>query len=167
MTNREELSRVLGELHGLTIEIVSNPIGSIIRVEMGPLEIPSDEPDASPRGLRRLTILSPWRLQSPDEVICDWTDPGGSGGQLRELLSVLQGQTVESAAAPGPAHDITLRLSSGHQLISFSDVDDTRDNAWFLLGGDGLALEVAPRRKTEGGWRISWSGARTLADERY
>ena len=121
MTNREELSRVLGELHGLTIEIVSNPIGSIIRVEMGPLEIPSDEPDASPRGLRRLTILSPWRLQSPDEVICDWTDPGGSGGQLRELLSVLQGQTVESAAAPGPEDPLAqCGVKSLRQGLSFN-----------------------------------------------
>jgi hypothetical protein len=114
-------------------------------LEIGPLGSRADDaPDARPHGWRHLTIYSPWRLDDVDHVICDWTFPGGAKGEITPLIQTLIGRNVESVVADAPGWDLHIRFSGGLMLVTFSDSDEDRDDAWMILGTDGLEIRAAP-----------------------
>lgn len=143
-----EVGVAVGQLHGLACTQADNPHGSIILVDLGPLAVPEGlPPAAAARGYRSLTILCPWRLETATDVLGDWNQPGGVSGRINELLSLLVGSTVIGAEVFPPAGDLRIRFSNGIQLVVFVDSDSEADDAWSILGTDGLEIAVqAPRR---------------------
>lgn len=159
-----DMDVLLGELVGQRCEGVDNPYGSILRLDIGPLAVRvDDEVGAKPHGWRHLTIESPWRLVLQREVLCDWNDDGGTGGVLTDLIASLKGKTVLEVSAAPPGWDLRIRLSDGFELFVFSDSNDDRDDAWFILGTDGLTLSAGPERAGEGGVKIKRLPADPLA----
>lgn len=153
------LTDVLAGLVGERCAGVDNPYGSVLRLDIGPLELPAGaSADERPHGWRHLTVYSPWRLTSETDVLCDWNDDGGAKGHLTQLITVLHGQAIVSANSVGPAWDLRLEFSEGVTLYVFSDNTDERDDAWVILGTDGLELGVRPRVRGDGGWEIKRSG---------
>lgn len=137
--------RVVRDLIGQRCERVENPYGSVLSVDLGPLGVRLDDrPDTKAHGWRHLTVLSPWRLQTADFVVCDWNDEGGPAGRLGDLLGALVGERVSSAEATGPGWDLILHWSNGMSLMVFSDSTDHRDDAWFILGTDGVEVAAGP-----------------------
>ena len=145
MTPSQVLKRVVAELVGQRCEGIDNPYGSILSIDIGPLDIRSGDPlGAKPHGWRHLTILSPWRLQSSRAVLADWNVDGGTGGFLSEIIRQLVGDVVSAASTTGPAWDLSLTWKSGLVLTVFADSNDERDEAWYILGTDGLEVEARP-----------------------
>lgn len=136
---------LLADVLGQRCERATNPHGSILSLDFGELGRRKDD-DASAvlHGWRHLTVLSPWRLQLPAEVLCDWNSSGGSEGVLGVVIAQLEGQTVVAAATTEPAWDLTLTFSSGVQLVVFGDSTDDREDAWFILGTDGMECGAVP-----------------------
>jgi hypothetical protein len=154
------LDAIMTELTGQRCEQVDNPHGSILRLDLGEMSVPAAYPaGAQPHGWRHVTVLSPWRLADGERVICDWTDPGGAGGVLTDLIQVLKGQLVVAASSSPPSFDLRLQFGGGHQLTVFADVDDSRSDAWFVLGTDGTEIGVSPQRADEGGLTVRPSPA--------
>lgn len=136
---------VVGELVGLLCEGLDNPIGSILRLDFGPLALrPDDPPMARPHGWRHLTVFSPWRVQTNREIISDWNVDGGPSGLIEPSLRHLVGRTVEAAVTRPPAWDLIVSFSGGIQLVVFGDCMDERDHAWFILGTDGIDIVAVP-----------------------
>lgn len=63
----------------------------------------------------------PWRLDSPDEVLCSWMDSSEPGGRLFQELSSLKDHTVTAAEVTLPAFDLTIQFDSGQTLRIFPD----------------------------------------------
>lgn len=136
---------VVGELVGLLCEGLDNPIGSILRLDFGPLALrPDDPPTARPHGWRHLTVFSPWRVQTDREIISDWNVDGGPSGLIESSLRHLVGRTVEAAVTRPPAWDLIVSFSGGIQLAVFGDCTDERDHAWFILGTEGIDVVAVP-----------------------
>jgi len=142
--NHVRIQQVLDELVGQRCEGVDNPHGSVLRLDIGPLGTRVDAPDDPPHGWRHLTILSPWRLESRTEVVCDWNEPGGPTGSLLAKVQSLAGVAVTSATASPPGWDLVIEWSNGTRLLVFSDRNDNREDAWVILGTDGLELGAGP-----------------------
>lgn len=149
MTSMADIKRVLDELIGQRCEAVDNPLGSLLRLDIGPMGHRADDgPEDEAHGWRHLTVFSPWRLEDHERVICDWNFPGGKNGVLRSLIQHLLGSTVQAATASPPGWDLTLTMSNGLKLFVFSDSQDEGDDAWMVLGTDGLTLGVNPETET-------------------
>jgi hypothetical protein len=152
---KPDIDSLLGGLVGQRCEGADNPYGSILRLDIGPLGDSLDaKPGAKPHGWRHLTIESPWRLSRDREVVCDWNDEGGTEGALTDYIAPLVGRTVMEISTAPPGWDLRLTLSGGLGLFVFSDSDDDREDAWFILGTDGLILSAGPERKGGGGLKI-------------
>lgn len=150
-----DINTLLGELVGQRCEGADNPYGSILRLDIGLLGVrANDAPGTTPHGWRHLTAESPWRLASNREVLCDWNDEGGVGGVLAKRIVHLVGKTVLEIVTAPPGWDLRMRLSEGLDLFVFSDSNDDREDAWFILGTDGLTASVGPERDGEGGVKI-------------
>jgi hypothetical protein len=151
------LADFLRELVGLKCEAADNPLGSVIRFDLGPMGLgPLSGPRSKPHGWRHLTVESPWRLQTDRHVLCDWNAQSGTGGAIESVVKQLVGEVVESATAEAPAWDLEIRWSNGVGLIIFSDSTEDREEAWSILGTDGLILEAGPSRQGEAGWSVRW-----------
>lgn len=143
--NEAKLRSAVGELVGQCCEGVENPYGSILSIDLGPLGLRSDDlPGAKPHGWRHLTVLSPWRLETDQYVIADWNENGAPAGTLPQTIQVLHKQSVVAAETAPPGWDLRLRWSNGLSLVVFSDSTDDREDAWFILGTDGLEVSAAP-----------------------
>ena len=154
----QSLSSYLNELVGQKCEGVDNPVGSVLRLDIGPLGLgPHDEPDSEPHGWRHLTIKSPWRLQNVQEVLCDWNLCQTDAGALRACIAQLAGQTIQNAEADLPGCDLRLSWSNDLMLIVFADTNEDREDAWFILGTDGLELTAGPAKGAHSGWRVRWA----------
>lgn len=120
-----KLENLVANLVGQRCACVDNPHGSILSIDFGALGLRADDdPGSAPHGWRHLTILSPWRIESRTEVLCDWNVDGGSSGRIAGLLSTLVGERVVSAATAGPAWDLRIEFSDGSTLIVFSDATE-------------------------------------------
>lgn len=151
----DEIRSVLQAMVGHRCEGADNPYGSILRLDIGPLGLsPGDSPSARPHGWRHLTIESPWRLASDNDVLCDWNEEGGPHGSISNLITPLLGRTLIAVRADPPAWDLRLQFSGGFELFVFSDSDEDRDDAWFILGTDGLTLSAGPQRGSTGGAKL-------------
>lgn len=152
---------VLSQLVGQRCEGADNPYGSILRFDIGEMAKPLDDPDAHPHGWRHLTVLSPWRLESASEVLGDWNLEGGAHGSIGQLIQQLRGQMVRAVRSSGPSWDLVIEWESGLRLCVFSDSNDDRDDAWFILGTDGLELSVGPAHDGDPGWNLK-GGSRAI-----
>jgi hypothetical protein len=138
VTNFERITSMVAELVGLRCERVENPHGSILSVDFGELGHRADDPPgAKTHGWRHFTVLSPWRIESSHEVICDWNVEGGTRGRISALAQVLVGQRVVRATTEPPGWDLKVSLSEGVVLAVFGDATCDRADAWFILGTDG------------------------------
>lgn len=150
-----DVQAVLQQLVGQRCGGVDNPYGSILRLDLGPFGWQLDGPPTARRhGWRHLTVLSPWRLESTDEVLADWNLNGGFSGQILNRVQVLQGVTVTKAEASPPGWDLTMIWSNGLRLRVFCDSDEDRNDAWMILGTDGLELGVGPARAGSPGYEL-------------
>jgi hypothetical protein len=159
VTHTMTLSTILEDLVGQRCVGADNPHGSILRLDIGPLGPPPDDPSGRQHGWRHLTVLSPWRITAKGRVIADWNTPGGVHGEIVEAATSLIGHSVVNAKCEGPGYDLDISFSDGFRLFVFSDTDDGREDAWFILGTDGLELSVRPAYDEEPGWKIKASGA--------
>lgn len=143
--SNSDLHGLLSDIVGQRCERATNPHGSILSLDFGELGRRTDD-DASSmsHGWRHLTVLSPWRLQLPTEVLLDWNSNGGSEGAITITIAQLEGQTVVSASTAMPAWDLAILFSSGIQLVVFGDSTDDREDAWFILGTDGKECGAIP-----------------------
>lgn len=145
-TEQEQIERAVADLVGQRCARAENPHGSILSIDLGPLALrSSDAADARPHGWRHLTILSPWRLQTKDHVVADWNVDGGVAGVLPQLIQQLVGDRVIAAQTSMPAWDLRLDWESGLTLTVFGDCTNEREDAWFILGTDGLEIAGSPR----------------------
>lgn len=141
----ELILSLVRQLVGTTCEMVTNPHGSILSIDFGPMSLPAEAlPMERPHGWRHLTVLSPWRIDDADHVLVDWNVDGGANGRIAPLVQVLLGQTVESAHTAPPGWDLSLKWSNGLELRVFGDCDDYRDKAWMILGTDGVQASAKP-----------------------
>ena len=139
MANAETIQSALRDLVGQRCERAENPYGSALSLDFGTLGLrQGDAPGTKTHGWRHLTVLSPWRLENDHEVIADWNVTGGAGGPLGATIQVLVGKAVVETHSVGPGWDLTLRLSDALTLRVFSDRTEDREDAWFVLGTDGL-----------------------------
>jgi hypothetical protein len=137
---------LVNQLVGLRCEAAENPYGSILSLDLGPLAVrPGDSSGEKPHGWRHLTITSPWRVQDSGEVLFDWNVDGGVSGRLPALVTILVGRLVVSASTAPPAWDLVMMFENDLKLVVFGDCDDTRDDAWFILGTDGAEAVARPR----------------------
>jgi hypothetical protein len=144
----QDLEQILSQIVGLPCSRAQNPFGSTLTLDFGELILPKDAlPKEKPRGWRRLTVYSPWRVQDDREILFDWNVDGGTRGMLPALVQMLVGSTVNSAATTLPAWDLTVDLSNGLRLCVFGDFDDAREAAWFITGSDGMAISARPRAR--------------------
>ena len=153
----KELRDHLNELVGHKCEGVDNPLGSVLRLDIGARGLgPHDGPNSEPHGWRHLTIESPWRLENRREVLCDWNLSQTDAAGLKSCIAQLAGQTIRSVEAELPGCDLRLSWSNDLKLIVFADTTEDRDDAWFILGTDGLELTAGPTKGTRSGWRARW-----------
>jgi hypothetical protein len=153
-----DVQSVIHGLIGQRCEGVDNPYGSILRLDIGPLGRRADDSTATPpHGWRHLTVLSPWRLESASEVIADWNLSGGFEGVILGRVKILIGLTVVAASSQPPGWDLVLSWSSGLHLRVFSDRTQDRDDAWAILGTDGLELGVGPAKQGDAGYQLTWT----------
>jgi hypothetical protein len=123
-----------------------NPIGSTLVLDFGPVALPrSPVPGEKPRGERRLTVYSPWRVQSDQEIVFDWNVDGGAGGRLPALVGALENANVRRVETRPPGWDLEVDFDNGLTLVVFGDVEDERDVAWFILDADAAAFSARPR----------------------
>jgi hypothetical protein len=128
----------------------------VLRFDLGQLALgPHDEPNSRPHGWRHLTIKSPWRLQTGAQVLCDWNAKSGAEGEILKVASQLVGLTVKGVQTSPPAWDLELHWSNHTTLVVFSDSNEDRDDAWFILGTDGLEIIAGPSRDAQG-WSVRW-----------
>jgi hypothetical protein len=145
MTTHTQLQSLVRDMVGQRCERTDNPIGSVLSLDFGTLALRlDDEPDALPHGWRHLTVLSPWRLQTPTEVVCDWNAAGGKDGTIRDCIRCLVGHQVLAAAASPPGWDLRVEFANGWTLVVFGDSTDDRQDAWFILGTDGTEAGAVP-----------------------
>jgi len=143
-----DIEDMLRDINGLRCAKAKNPFGSTLILDFGELLRPRDSlPNEKPRGWRRLTVYSPWRVQTNSEILFDWNVDGGAKGLLLQLLKPLEGLTVSSAIAKPPAWDLAIGFSNGLHLVVFGDFDDEREDAWFITGIDGSLAAARPRSR--------------------
>ncbi len=136
---------LLADVVGQRCERATNPHGSILSLDFGELGRRKGDDAASVlHGWRHLTVYSPWRLQLPQEILCDWNSSSGSAGVIIAVVAQLQGQSVVAAATAAPAWDLKITFSSGIELAVFGDNTDDREDAWFILGTDGAECGAIP-----------------------
>lgn len=144
----QDLKRALSEIVGLRCAQAQNPFGSTLVLDFGALTLPKDAlPREKPRGWRRLTVNSPWRVQSDEEVLFDWNVTGGSEGMLGPLVQSLSGDSVLAGWTTSPAWDLVLDFSRNVRLVVFGDFDDDRKAAWFITGTDGTSVSAEPQAR--------------------
>lgn len=146
-----EVASAVAQLRGLACTQADNPHGSILLIDLGPLAVPEGLPAEAPkRGYRSLTIFCPWRLETATDVLGDWNGSGSTSERINQLLSSLVGVTVADAQVFPPSGDLRINFSNGTHLIVFVDSNgEAADDAWSLLGTDGLEVVVqAPRNST-------------------
>jgi hypothetical protein len=150
-----DINSLLREMIGQPCVGLDNPYGSTIRLEIGPLGLRvDDELTARPHGWRHFTIKSPWRLASKQFVLCDWNDREETSESISERIATLVGRSVLDVSATPPDWDLRIRFSGNLELFVFADSDTSREDAWFLLGTDGLAISAGPERSKRGGLSI-------------
>ncbi|MBK6423698.1 MAG: hypothetical protein IPF77_16060 [Gemmatimonadetes bacterium] len=161
LNTREALSAALQGPVGQPCTAVSNPIGSTIVIDIGDMRHVDDASAEHLQGWRRITIGSPWRLQTVHRVICDWNSDSSPDGELIASLAALVGVRLDAISISGPAWDMVTHWSNGYQLVVFSDSDDLREYSWFILGADGLEITVSPKAAGDDTWRIKQPGGRS------
>lgn len=133
------------DIVGQRCEGALNPYGSILTLELGTLSQRLDSvPSGELYGWRQLTVLSPWRLQTETEILCDWNCDGGVDGAISPIIAQLIGEDVVAAETAPPGWDLRIRWSNGFTLFVFGDSTDDRENAWFILGTDGAEARAVP-----------------------
>lgn len=142
--SRATADEVLQSLAGLRCNHVDNPLGSVIRFDLGPMDHSQVDPDAGVHGWRHLTILGPWRLEAEEQVIADWNIPGCPDEALLRILRRLEGDEVVAADGAPPGWDLVVHWRSGHRLSAFGDCDEYRHEAWFIIGTDGVTISMGP-----------------------
>lgn len=136
---------------GCRCEVADNPVGSVIHVDLGPLSNRSDDqPGARMHGRYCFTIRSPWRLIENSLVVSDWNDRGGSGGDIEAALGKLIGAVVIGVQVEEPGCDIRLLFANQSVLQVFAD-SDADDDAWFVIGTDGMLVKARPKGPGGGG----------------
>ncbi len=151
----QSVSAILEGLVGLWCSRVDNPHGSVVRFDIGPLGRREDDaPGSLLHGWRHLTVLSPWRIESHSEVIGDWNLSAISSTAITELVQPVVGHTIVAIGARAPGWDLSVEWSNGMRLRVFGDSNEFRDDAWVILGTDGLELGAGPRRPGRNGIEI-------------
>jgi len=94
----------------------------------------------SERGQWSLMLLSPWRLDGPTSVICDWKSVGDSSQGQEHPYLVLEGLVVEQVTLRKPGLDLLIEFSGGVRLTTLSDSAGKTDDCWYLLRPDESSI---------------------------
>jgi hypothetical protein len=141
----DEVSRELRRLVGSTCTGVTNSVGSVILIDIGPMGRGPHQAEHSPeQGWRSLLVDSPWRLQTQSRVLCDWNAADGAQGTLSRCISTLVGRVVTKVEVAPPAWDLRVWFSDDVDLVVFNDAAPDREYSWTVLGTDGLEIVAGP-----------------------
>ena len=155
----QSLPELLDGLTGQECTAILNSVGSILLIDIGPLgRGPHQLHDSPAQGWRSLLIDSPWRIECPAGVVCDWNADNSVDGEMARCIASLVGRTVERCCAFPPAWDLRVSFSGDLHLVVFSDSDAGRRHSWTILGTDGLEVVAGPALDPPG-WAVSWSTA--------
>ena len=142
-TNPEYLIREL--LHRTCIGATAQPeTGGDLLLHFGDWQ--SYEPLANPRlqvterGKWSLMLSSPWRLDGPNGVVCDWRSVANPQKESDELHLAFEGLRVEGITVMKPANDLDVAMSRGHRLRVLCDSDGSSDDCWFVLRPDASSI---------------------------
>lgn len=146
---KSDIHGLLHDIVGQRCERATNPHGSILSIDFGALgRRPDDDLSATLHGWRHLSILSPWRIQDQQHILADWNTNGGRSGTISAAIEPLVGQRVLAAQTSSPGWDLTIQWSGGLSLVVFGDSNDDREDAWFILGTDGVEASAIPIIRT-------------------
>lgn len=92
------------------------------------------------RGRWALMLSSPWRLDGPKGVVCDWRLVANAEEQSRESHLAFEGLRVEAMKLIKPANDLEIALSGGHTLRVLCDSEGTGNDCWYILRPDASSV---------------------------
>lgn len=130
-------ARLTGYLHGMRCSQVSSGGVDRLVIDFGELTRTISGEYA---GSVYLLLECPWRIETPDHVVCGWED---DEEDILDRASILIDGTVVAAEVQRPGFDLTLAFSHGCVLKVFPDC-----RAYYR---DDLAGEVVP-------WRVGGDG---------
>lgn len=92
------------------------------------------------RGRWALMVSTPWRLDGPNGVVCDWRSVENVEEQSRESHLAFEGLRVERMKLMKPANDLEIALSGGHTLRMLCDSEGSGDDCWYILRPDASSV---------------------------
>lgn len=139
----DRLRQYVAELSGHCCVDVLNSVGSHLLIDFGRSgEAQEGNGESAGEPWRTLLIASPWRIQTPEQVLCDWNADNSVGGALQTCAHQLVGRRLESIQLMPPGWDLVLAFEGGLSLLVFSDSDINRRYSWTLCGPEGSGLQV-------------------------
>jgi hypothetical protein len=87
----------------------------------------------------------PWRLDSPEDVLCSWMDDSTPEGRLTQGLMQLKGRTVTAVKMTQPALDLTVEFDGGLALRIFPDQVDPDEGDNYSITAGKQTFVVAAR----------------------
>jgi hypothetical protein len=143
----------MAELEAFIYELLHRTcIGAVAQPETGgdlvlhfsdwqPYEaLPSPALLATERGKWSLMLSTPWRLDGPGGVVCDWRAVSDPDKESQELHAAFEGLRVEAIKLTKPGNDLDLDLSRGHKLRVLCDSVGASDDCWYLLRPDSSSV---------------------------
>src|SRR3954447_7722989 len=124
MLNPERLIREL--IHRTCIGAVAQPeTGGDLLLHFGDWQHYQIPPHAAlittERGKWSVMLSSPWRLDGPSGVVCDWRSVSDPEAESRESHVAFEGLRVEAIELLKPGNDLEISLSRGHMLRVLCD----------------------------------------------
>lgn len=141
--NPEHLIREL--LHRTCIGAIAQPeTGSDLLLHFGdwqPYETPPNPALlTTERGKWSLMLSSPWRLDGPRGVVCDWRSVSDPEKESLESHVAFEGLRIETIKLLKPGNDLEVMLSRGHTLRVLCDSQGANDDCWYILRPDSSSV---------------------------
>lgn len=103
-------------------------------------EPPSARLLSTERGKWSLMLCSPWRLDGPTAVVCDWRSVADPLQESVEAYAAFEGLTVESVGLERPGLDLRIEFSREFVLKVQCDSRGRSNDCWFLLRPDDSSI---------------------------
>jgi hypothetical protein len=91
---------------------------------------------SSERGKWSLMVHSPWRLDGPSAIVCDWRSVADVEKAIDEAHLSFEGLRVEVIDLIKPGNDLRIVFSRGFALKVLCDSEGVTEDCWYLLRPD-------------------------------
>lgn len=105
-----------------------------------------------------ISIDTAWRVESSNRILCTFDDEKPRGGEVRGVLSAIEGDSVVAVQILPIAGDIAITFKSGLAIRAFCCVEDDEPSYtwdyWFSARkpGDEVNFSVGPRGTVNFNW---------------